>query len=181
MPRELPDTPPGAHVGLLGGSFDPPHLGHQLLALAAFATTPIESLWVIPCASHAFQKPLTAFEHRFAMCKLAFSHLRNTHILTLENQLPTPSYTINTIETISKLRPDLSLSVIMGSDLMEHFDTWEGAEKIKQLCKLSVFDRKTLLPGVQSTEVRKAVKTGDFRNLDLQVRTYLQKQSLYRP
>lgn len=179
MPIELPNVPLDSRVGILGGSFDPPHLGHQLLGLAALATTSIDYLWVVPCANHAFQKSLSSFEHRHNMCELAFARLDKTHVLSIENILPAPSYTIHTIEAILKLRPDLKLSLIMGSDLMEHFDRWEEANKIRQLCKLSVFDRTTLLPGVQSSQIREAVKLGDTRNLDLDVKTYIEENRLY--
>lgn len=181
MPEKLPNAASGSRVGILGGSFDPPHLGHQLIALAALAATSIDTLWVVPCASHAFQKSLTSFEHRHRMCELAFSHLCNTHVLSIENTLPTPNYTIHTVEKILELRPDLSLSLVMGSDLMEHFDHWEGADKIRKLCQLSVFDRKTLLPGVQSSQIREAIQTGNHANLDLRVRDYIRKNELYNP
>lgn len=166
-------------MGILGGSFDPPHLGHQLLALSALATTPIDLLWVMPCAGHAFAKDLSAFEHRFKLCELAFSHLHKTEVLRLESYLPSPSYTINTIETIVQLRPDLKLSLIMGSDLLEHFDSWEGSDKLREFCDLSIFDRKSLLPGVQSSQIREAVSVGDFKNLDLQVKKYIKENNLY--
>ena len=52
----LPSVPKGAHVGILGGSFDPPHLSHQLLALSALALEPLDALWVMPCADHPFAK-----------------------------------------------------------------------------------------------------------------------------
>ncbi|MES2504484.1 MAG: nicotinate-nicotinamide nucleotide adenylyltransferase [Myxococcota bacterium] len=175
----LPNSPLNAKVGILGGSFDPPHLGHTLLALSALATTPIDEVWVMPCAAHAFQKPLTSFEHRIYMCEQAFSQLKNVHIVDIEQKLPTPNFTIATLEEISKLRPDLNLSLVMGSDLMDHFDTWEGADDIRKLAKLNIFDRKALLPGAQSTQIRQAVKQQDFSHLDLKVRAYIQKHNLY--
>lgn len=69
--------------------------------------------------------------------------------------------------------------MIMGSDLLEHFDSWEGAEQIKQLCELVVFDRKRLLPGVQSSQIREAIKSNNFENLDRQVKDFIEKQGLY--
>lgn len=179
MPIKLPNAPQNSRIGILGGSFDPPHLGHQLLALAALATTPIDYLWVIPCASHAFQKSLTSFEHRYKMCELAFSRIDKTQVLSLENILPAPSYTIHTLEAILRVRPDLKLSLIMGSDLIEHFDQWQEAPKIRQICQLSVFDRATLLPGVQSSLIREAIKLGDTKNLDLAVKAYIDKNRFY--
>lgn len=175
----LPQSTKSANIGILGGSFDPPHLGHQLLALAALSTLPIDALWVIPCANHAFNKSLTSFEHRHRMCELAFSHLQNAHVLDIEYKLPAPSYTLHTLEAILRVRPELSLSLVMGSDLMENFGSWEGSEKIRELCTLSVFDRATLLPGVQSSQIRELLKSRDFSNLDLKVIDYMKHEQLY--
>jgi nicotinate-nucleotide adenylyltransferase len=175
----MPRTPEGSRIGILGGSFDPPHLGHQILALASLSTLPIDALWVIPCANHAFNKSLTSFEHRYKMCELAFSHLQSTHVLDIEYRLPAPSYTLHTLETILKLRPDLSLTLVMGSDLMENFGSWEGSEQIKKISTLSVFDRATLLPGVQSSHIRELVKSRNFENLDLKIIDYIQREQLY--
>ena len=93
--------------------------------------------------------------------------------------MPAPSYTLHTLEHILKLRPDLSLTLVMGSDLMENFSSWEGAEKIKKICTLSVFDRKTLLPGVQSSGIREAIRYEDFSNLDLNIVDHIKHEKLY--
>lgn len=69
--------------------------------------------------------------------------------------------------------------MIMGSDLLEHFDSWEGADQIKKLCNLVVFDRKRLLPGVQSSQIKEAIKSNNFENLDLQVKDFIEKHNLY--
>ncbi|MBL4819354.1 MAG: nicotinate (nicotinamide) nucleotide adenylyltransferase [Deltaproteobacteria bacterium] len=175
----LPNSPQGASIGILGGSFDPPHLGHQMLALAALSTTPIGEVWIVPCASHAFNKPLSPFEHRLKMCEYAFSHLRSVQVLDLERDLPKPNYTVQTLEAIQEARPDLKLYFVMGSDLMADFDKWEGHEKIREIAELVIVDRKTLLPQAKSTTIRSVVPRQDFSNLDLKVRDYIQKTGLY--
>ena len=111
----LPEIKNGSSVGILGGSFDPPHLCHELLALSFLALEPITDLWVIPCANHAFKDNLTSFAHRLAMCKLAFSRLNNVHVLAIEENLATPNFTINTLEAILQKRPDLKIFFGLGS------------------------------------------------------------------
>ena len=162
-------------IGILGGSFDPPHLGHTKLALEALANAGIDELWVLPCASHAFQKPLTSFADRMAMCQLAFGQLKNTRVSDLEQSLPAPNYTINTLEAIHAQNPGAELIFIMGSDLLDSFDKWHESDRIKKIARLFVVDRSRLLPAAQSTKIRK----GDFLNLDEQVMTYIHEHALY--
>src|SRR5580658_1402932 len=111
----------GSNIGLLGGSFDPPHLGHSLLALSFLALEPIDELWIIPCQNHAFKGCLNSFEQRFDMCKLAFSRINNIRVLDLENSIDPPNYTIKTLDLILSKRPDLNLFFAIGSDLITDF------------------------------------------------------------
>ena len=99
-------------IGLLGGSFNPPHLGHLLMAVAVYATEEIDHLWIIPTADHAFGKKLAPFEDRVRMCHLAFRHLAGgAAVLDLESRLPrepgTASYTVDTLRALRAVRPDM--------------------------------------------------------------------------
>src|SRR5258708_38432850 len=96
----LPTVKQNASIGILGGSFDPPHLCHQLLALSFLSLEPLDELWVIPCADHAFKNNLSSFPHRFAMCEIAFERIQKVLVLDLESKLATPNYTIETINAI---------------------------------------------------------------------------------
>ncbi len=162
-------------IGILGGSFDPPHLGHEKLALEALAHAGIDELWVLPCASHAFQKPLTPFADRMAMCQLAFGHLKNTRVLDLEQSLPAPNYTVNTLEAIHAKYPDAELVFVMGSDLLESFEKWHESDRIKTLARRFVVDRGALLPAAQSTKIRQ----GDFSYLNSKIHAYIEEHHLY--
>lgn len=62
-------------VGLFGGSFNPPHAAHQLVALYVLETQPLDELWFIPTYTHAFGKALVPYDHRVAMCELAAAPL----------------------------------------------------------------------------------------------------------
>lgn len=138
---QLPAAKSHGHIGLLGGSFDPPHLGHALLALSFLSLEPIDELWVIPCANHAFKGSLSDFSHRLAMCRIAFTKIKSVSVLDLEHHLKAPSYTVETINYILKERPDLKLFLALGSDLIDNFYQWHQAEDIVKKTTVVVFER----------------------------------------
>ena len=137
-------VPKNASIGLLGGSFDPPHLGHAFLALSFLALEAIDELWIIPCNDHAFKKNMISFEHRFAMCLLAFGHFQKTRVLDIEKKIEAPNYSIATIMAIKKERPDLALSMCLGSDIINEFPTWHRAKELSQSCRFVIFRRGKL-------------------------------------
>jgi len=57
-------------IALFGGSFNPPHVAHQMVALFVLETAPVDELWITPTYRHAFSKQLVDYEHRIAMCEL---------------------------------------------------------------------------------------------------------------
>jgi len=188
-------------VGILGGSFDPPHLGHQILALCALALEDIDALWVIPCADHPFSKKLSTFDHRMEMCRLAFGSMdKRVKIVDIERTLPGPSYTVQTLEAIRKKQPAASLTFIMGSDVYLDLPKWREPERIAQLCQLAVFLRQGggkidpaqnpyqarvhnefVLPHVKSTLIRDSLRSGISQSafVDRRVLKYVNEQKLY--
>lgn len=203
MPNDfytLPEVKKHARIGLLGGSFDPPHVCHALLGFSFLALEPIDELWVIPCDDHAFKSALFSFEQRFHMCKLGFKKLRNTRVLDIEQKLNKPNYSLETIKTILKLRPDLSLNLAIGSDLLQGFQQWHKPEEIVKLTKITIFEREGYpltdippllkkaqilhgfkLPDTNSTLLRKLIGNNDYNALkpfiDRKVLGYIKQQS----
>lgn len=190
-----------ASVGILGGSFDPPHLCHQLLALSFLAKEAIDELWIIPCADHAFKRNLTTFHHRLAMCELAFKRIHAIRVLDIENRLPTPNYSIETINTIKRLRPDLRLMLCLGSDLITSFTTWHRAEEIIDNVTVAIFERQSYplddlppmlarahvhrgyaLPNTNSQSLRELLSHDDqcSDGIDRDVWNYVIENKLYR-
>lgn len=199
LDKILPPAPPGTHVGILGGSFDPPHLCHQLLALSTLAIEPIEMLWIIPCADHPFQKKMTPIKDRIAMCKLAFGRLnKNVHVVPIEEYLPTPNYTARTLEIIHQLRPGIELYFTIGSDILPQITSWHEPEKLIQLCKIIIYLRDGFpvanipqllknqiihsgytLPNIQSKYIRASLQTNQTM-LDIKVKNYIKEHHLYQ-
>jgi nicotinate-nucleotide adenylyltransferase len=159
-------------VALYGGSFDPPHNGHVLLAtwVLSRANPPVDALWLLPAAGHAFGKPLTPFETRVAMLERAFSHLGpRVRVEPIEQTLPTPSYTVDTVRALLTQHPHTEFSLIMGSDAYASRERWKEWTTLESLLggRILVIGREgspsdgpppaITLPDFSSTAVRKAV------------------------
>ena len=87
-------------LAVFGGSFDPPHVGHTLVCAYVLTSHAIDGVLVVPAAQHAFDKPLTDFEHRHAMCRLAMRDLAHVEVSTIERDRPGPSLTLHTLEQL---------------------------------------------------------------------------------
>jgi nicotinate-nucleotide adenylyltransferase len=187
----LPPLRGFGRVGLLGGSFNPPHVAHVLLALTAYATHELDHLWVIPTADHPFAKDLAPFDDRLRMCFLAFRHLAGgAAVLDVEKRLPKPSFTVQTVRALKAALPDLQPRWIAGSDILGDLPRWREPEAFQQMVQLVVIPRPgfampgkpfVALPSLSSTDVRERLAAGDDVSglLDLQVLDYIEKRGLY--
>jgi nicotinate-nucleotide adenylyltransferase len=129
-------------VGLLGGSFNPPHLGHVMATLAVYATEQLDHVWVLPTASHAFGKELASFGCRVRMAHLAFRHFSGgVAVVDLENRLPRPSYTVNLLRALHRLRPGIKPVWIAGSDILADLPRWHEPDEILRLARVVVLPR----------------------------------------
>jgi nicotinate-nucleotide adenylyltransferase len=126
-------------IGLLGGSFDPIHVGHLQLARDALANLPIAEVHLVPAAQPWQKEALTAPEHRVQMIRLAIDNqlpsTRRRMVLVFFNDTATSEiYTVDTLrEQRAFLGPDAPLVLIMGADQFERFDTWREWEQICEL------------------------------------------------
>lgn len=199
---QLPTISTG-RVGILGGSFDPPHLGHQVLAQCMLTMARLDEVWIIPCQAHAFEKNLNPFGLRFELCMLAFRHMKNVHVLDVENHLPAPNYTFDTLQFLKSQKKNLQLVVGIGSDLISDFPKWHRSSEIINLAELCIFGRYSfpvmdmpqelthahvfpefLLPNINSTKLREELAcsrdVGKFPFLDQEVVAFIREEGLYR-
>jgi nicotinate-nucleotide adenylyltransferase len=205
MPAHLDDAliaklsavlPPLRHlgrVGILGGSFNPPHIAHVLMALAAYATEELDHLWVIPTADHAFGKDLAPFDCRLRMCHLAFRHFAGgVAVLDVESRLPKPSYTVNLLRVLHAARPGIKPVWLAGSDILADLPRWKEPDEVQRLSRLVVLPRQghpaplaaklaVDLPQLSSTDVRNMLQRGEACDgvLDMEVLTYIERTHLY--
>ena len=186
----------GGTVAIFGGSFNPPHVAHQLAALVVLETEPVSALWMVPTWRHAFGKSLAPFDDRLAMCRLAARALGpRVQVSDIERELgqagaaPRPSRTHDTLEALRARHPDLGFRLVVGQDILAERDAWHRWDDICRLAPLIVLGRAgtpgagpLALPGISSTEIRARVGRGESA-LPLVPRTvmdYIAQRGLYR-
>jgi nicotinate-nucleotide adenylyltransferase len=144
-------------IGILGGSFDPIHVGHLQLARDALANLPIAEVHLVPAAQPWQKETLTSADHRVAMMRLAIDDelpfTRRRMVLDLaEIERGGPTYTIDTLrEQRALLGPAVPIVLIMGGDQFERFDTWREWERICDLAHIAVARRHAVPPVLSPT------------------------------
>ncbi|WDQ19408.1 nicotinate (nicotinamide) nucleotide adenylyltransferase [Rhodopirellula sp. P2] len=137
-------TPPSNHgIGILGGSFDPVHVGHLWMAESALEQLPIEHVRWIPTATSPLKPhgPVASNEHRLQMLRLALSGQTGHVVDDWELRQDSVSYTLLTLEHLQEQFPDRPLHLIIGADSLASFDRWREPEQILKRCHLAVIAR----------------------------------------
>ncbi|MCB0833782.1 MAG: nicotinate-nucleotide adenylyltransferase [Bacteroidetes bacterium] len=130
-------------LGLFGGTFDPIHTGHLLIAQMALEHCQLDEVLFIPSARppHKTDRSLIAFEHRLAMTSLAVAGSKSFAVSDVEQRFSDLSYTIQTLRWIQSHRPDCSFYLIIGSDSLLALPTWKQPEELVQRAELIVYRR----------------------------------------
>jgi nicotinate-nucleotide adenylyltransferase len=176
-------------IAVFGGSFDPPHIAHTLVAAYVLAAHEVDRVLVVPCFRHPFDKTVAPFEHRVAMCKLAMRDLARTEVSTLEQDLGPTSRTLPLLEALRALYPDAALRLVIGSDLVAETRSWHAFDRIRELAPPLIVPRAghvddasaPALPAISSTEVRHRLREGISTDglVDPQVAAYARAHGLY--
>ncbi len=122
-------------TGLLGGTFDPPHFGHLILALEAYRQFDLEEVLLVPTRfpPHKPGRKITSFGHRFRMTELATADSPELTATDLE-PVDGPSWTVNLIEKLSGM--DMNICFIMGMDSLLELHTWKDPQRISEMAKM---------------------------------------------
>jgi nicotinate-nucleotide adenylyltransferase len=133
-------------LGIFGGSFDPVHLGHLILAEQCRTQGALDRVLFVPSARppHKADHELTRFDHRVEMLMLAISGNPTFAIDELEKDRPGPSYTVDTLGTLRQREPAAELWLILGGDSVVDLPKWYEPRRIVELAGLLVVGR----PGV---------------------------------
>ena len=194
-------------IAVLGGTFDPPHMGHKALAQAAADKLGLGRVLLIPTGNPHFKlnKYVTPAEHRVAMCQLLASLDERFEVSLIEAQREGVTYTADTLEELHAQHKDAQLLFIVGGDCAEHIMTWRRAADIARLCKLVVVARagynsaaakqalqecglgfdvawiEADVPDVSSTQVRQRVCAGEPISdlVPSEVERYILEHGLY--
>lgn len=123
-------------LGVFGGTFDPPHIGHLILAAEACADLDLDCLlWVLtPIPPHKLEQPITALEHRLAMLELAIAGDPNFRISRVEMDRPGPHYMAETMRLLADQHPSADLILLIGGDSLRDLSTWYRPADLVAAC-----------------------------------------------
>lgn len=141
LPRwALPHAPPGLTVGLLGGSFDPPHAGHAHLAREALKRLGLDRLWLMVSPGNPLKpNPPAPLPARLAAARALIPHPR-IHITDIEAHTGTRA-TIDTLRALQRLYPGVRFVWLMGADNMASLHRWDRWRQIMARVPVAVFAR----------------------------------------
>ncbi len=197
-------------LGLFGGTFDPIHLGHLILAEACREACGLEAVWfVVAGVPPHKQGDRTAVEHRLEMARIAIAGHSSFAVSEVETRTPGPHYSYLTLEKIRQERPDDDLFFLVGADSLADLPAWREPGRIVRAASIVVANRpgideprsealETLLAqipdarpfefvtipsiGIASTDLRQRIAEG--RSIRYQVprgvEAYIEAQGLYR-
>jgi len=119
-------------IGVFGGTFDPVHLGHLIIAEQCREQARLDQVWFIPAARppHKQDRPLTPFAQRVEMLALAVAGQPTFRVDELEKDRPGPSYTVDTLEEIQRRQPGAELELVLGSDCLPDMSHWREPARI---------------------------------------------------
>jgi nicotinate-nucleotide adenylyltransferase len=123
-------------IGLFGGTFDPPHLGHLILASEAYTQLELDRLlWILtPKPPHKPDQQITSIEHRLAMVRLAIADNPVFELSLIELERPGPHYTLDTVELIARQYPDADITPIIGGDSLRDLPKWHRPKELLYAC-----------------------------------------------
>jgi nicotinate-nucleotide adenylyltransferase len=184
-------------VALFGGSFDPPHVAHQMAWLYVRVAGGLDRVLVVPTFRHAFDKRLSPFEDRLRMVELAAAPIRGVEVSDLERRLGGESRTLVTVRALLDEHPGADVRIVIGADLVEETARWYGAEELRRIARFMVIGRagyaetggglateppRIELPNVSSTEIRRRIAAGESAAhlLPADVADHILSRGLYR-
>jgi nicotinate-nucleotide adenylyltransferase len=166
-------------TAFFGGSFNPPHVAHQMVCLHVLQTAGVDRVLWVPVGQHPFAKDLAPFDHRFEMCRRAAAPFGAAAVVSrVESELPTPSRTLVTLRHLVAQAPEAAnappgskdrFALVIGTDILPERDKWYGWEEIERLCDVVVVGRagypapgaQVELPAVSSTDIRARLRRGE--------------------
>ena len=189
-------------IGIFGGSFNPVHAGHMIVAdyMAQFGG--YDEVWLTlsplnPLKAGEAAREFLPDSQRLEMLRLAVGNCPRLKVCDIELKLPRPSYSFVTLDTLGRLHPDCHFSMIVGSDNWQLFDRWRNAHYILETYGVTVYPRpgypvETGVPGMRlvnapvvelsSTFVRDAIASGHDMTFFLppNVMDYITRNNLYK-
>ncbi len=196
-------------IGILGGTFNPPHLGHLVAAQEAYRELDLDLVMLIP-AGIPPHKPVDdepGPEHRLELCRLAVGDDERFAVSDLELRRDGPSFTVDTLDVLRTQSPSDDLFLILGGDIAAGLPKWHEPERVLELATVAIAERRGTakaavqdalaqlrggerarffeMPriGISSTMVRRRVRAGQPIRYFVPdgVMHYIERHGLYGP
>ncbi|MEZ4700630.1 MAG: nicotinate-nucleotide adenylyltransferase [Rhodothermales bacterium] len=159
-------------VGIFGGTFNPPHFAHLILAEIIREQAELDRIRWIPTHTPPHKTAETPARHRLAMTRLAIAGNDAFEVSEIELERGGPSYTVDTLEALQRAEPDVAFSLLIGGDSLADFMTWRRPDEIVRRAPLIVYRR----PGVTAspeaaTRFADRIRYADAPAIDLSSQT----------
>jgi len=162
-------------IAVYGGSFNPPHVSHAMVASWLTWTGLVDQVWLVPVYRHAFEqthdKKLIDFDTRMEWCRLMGAELGEQVVVSdIESTLPTPSYSIDTLKALQRKHPEHTFRLVVGADVVSQLPQWKQWSEIEKHFTPIIVGRVgyeghragMVFPNVSSTDIRKRLRNGDL-------------------
>ena len=188
-------------IALFGGSFNPPHVAHALVAFYVRETQPVDEVWFVPVYQHAFGKDLAPFEDRVAMCELVAKSLgHGVRVSRAEEELAkqpgfTVSRTLDLLTFLESQEPSRRFRNVIGADILGETHKWYRWSEVVAKAPLIAIGRSgfvappgttltgVTMPEISATRVRELLAAGDTEAtsqlLPREVLRYIAERNLY--
>lgn len=190
-------------IGVFGGSFNPPHLGHKQIVESLLSTKLVDKVIIVPVGNDYQKKDLVDASYRYQMLRMMFEGNNQVEVSRYEIDRK-HSYTYETLAYLIEVYPNDELYFILGKDNMFELETWKNSELLKRTYSFLVIDRRVSsiknsasipsnmlnridanikIKDISSTRIRKQLKTEKDKaqnDLDKKVYQYILKHGLYK-
>ncbi|MCH5230890.1 MAG: nicotinate (nicotinamide) nucleotide adenylyltransferase [Muribaculaceae bacterium] len=189
-------------IGLYGGSFDPIHTGHAMVANFVAQCNVVDEVWFMVSRQNPLKPNSTIANdsQRLEMATIVANKCRNVKVTDVEMHLPSPSFTINAVKELKRIYHHYNFKIIIGSDSLENFKFWKDSEQLLNDFGVIVYPRPGFpLPteqpenmiflngapefSISSTLIREYI-TSDWNVnyfLPPEVAEYISRNKLYKP
>lgn len=158
-----------SRIGVFGGTFDPPHVGHLIVARDVVEALDLERLLLVPAGEppHKPERATAPPDVRVRMLEAAVEGDARLRVSRIEVERSGPSYTVDTLRELARLHPGEELHLIIGVDQLREFSSWRQPEEVARLARLVVMAREGLDPADVAPGVGVAYETVRVTRVDL--------------
>jgi len=191
-----------SNIALLGGAFNPPHIGHIQLAQFVLDNSDCDEVWLLPTYKHFFNKDMVSSEHRLEMCKIASKSYDKIKVFDYEIRYKIEGGTYYFFDKLNNDKgfENYNFSMIIGLDNAKLFNKWFNYKEVQKMTRFIVVPRKGIVEDnqnwylekphiylnegsimeVSSTLIRKDINNPEILNyLNLEVYNYILENKLY--